>query len=355
MQLLSHPLFWNLKLPTTTSTTRTSTGLHDYQNVTMKFPTVNEAPALLARIVDRINGTASHANNKQARKEEPCSICGGSGDIRSWGTDRTWICNTKKRRQERKRLKMEERKQLHNAWEVVKTADISRLLNAGEDGCQQLLDLFLTAMGAPANTKELQEKLNWVRANCGSKSIEVVHGRQNAQIFLEAVCNNSEHKNAFTANATISKDTADCALGVTNGTVDVIGDNGDSKQWGQCECNAALSDSQKTKDGRTIPGKWGRPPRQGRENEQEQMDEQFATWERCNGDGTAASHRRGLQNQSNMFDPQRSEEETFCLLAEQTFNVADSFGLCDCSNGSQSPLRRFSILSDKMVPLLFGS
>jgi len=150
---------------------------------------------------------------------------------------------------------MEERKQLHNAWEVVKTADISRLLHAGEDGCQQLLDLFLTAMGAPANTKELQEKLNWVRANCGSKSIEVVHGRQNAQIFLEAVHNNSEHKNAFTANATISKDTADCALGVTNGTVDVIGDNGDSKQWDQCECNAALSDSQKTKDGRTIPGK----------------------------------------------------------------------------------------------------
>jgi hypothetical protein len=91
----------------------------------------------------------------------------------------------KERRELRKRLKIEGKHQLAKAWEDLKTASVSNIIEAGKtvSAYQGILSLFLEAI------TDTPERLKWFRSSYRNASIEVFKHPdcELAKEFLEAI------------------------------------------------------------------------------------------------------------------------------------------------------------------------
>ena len=127
-------------------------------------------------------------------------------------------------------------------------------------------------MGAPEDCTDLPKGLEWFQSTHRKASIEVLKDpdREHAQGFLEAIHTNRDYKNAFTNTLSMSssEDPGDRPVVVPAAKIDALpksdstivaqhmksniaqpikSNNGESKERGQSEWNAATSKTKKQK------------------------------------------------------------------------------------------------------------
>lgn len=137
----------------------------------------------------------------------------------------------KDRKEQRRRLKMADKQrneEIAMAFEIIKTANVSRIMSAGEakSAYQKLLSDFLTAMGVPDMT-DTQERLKFFQSNYMTATSEILEKdeeRQLAKSYLSGICINRDYKNTFTnvLSLTSSEDSADRPPVLLAGTVDAL-------------------------------------------------------------------------------------------------------------------------------------
>jgi hypothetical protein len=164
----------------------------------------------------------------------------------------------KERRELRKRLKIEGKHQLAKAWEDLKTASVSNIMEAGKtvSAYQGILSLFLQAMGSPEEITGTLERLKWFQLSYREASIEVFKhpDHELAKGYLEVIYTNRDYKNTFTNSLSISpsENSDDRATLLSAEAIDAIAHPAgalvdDSNKRSQLECNTASNEVKKRK------------------------------------------------------------------------------------------------------------